>query len=160
MKMRDQRGFSLVEMIIVIAIIAIVATVSLINLRGFRSRTDLNSSVQKISALLREAQSRSGAQESGKIWGVHFENSISVAPFYALFYDTYGSTTVIERYALPNMIGYSASSISRGSSTTITFSQISGFPSASTSITLVFSVGGTAVTSSVIRISSSGLIWY
>ena len=153
-------GFSLIELLIVVAIIALVSGVSFINILGSRNRTNLDSSARKISALLREAQSRSTAQEFGITWGVHFENSTNATPFYALFYNSYSASSVVERYTLPNLVGYATSSLGQGSSTEITFAQISGFPSASTSLTLNLVVGGAVVTSSIIRVSSSGLVGY
>ncbi|MEK7507861.1 MAG: prepilin-type N-terminal cleavage/methylation domain-containing protein, partial [Patescibacteria group bacterium] len=159
-KLRYRRGFSLIEFAIVIVLIIIVSGVSLINLLGSRNRANLDSSARKISAMLREAQSRSAVQESGSAWGVHFENSTNTAPFYALFYNSYGASTAVERYPLPNLVSYATSSISQGSFLEITFAQISGFPSASTSVILVLKIGGTTVTSSVVRVSSSGLIGY
>lgn len=154
------RGFTLVETIIVIAIMAVIVAISLFSLLGYRNRANLDSTVRKVSALLREAQSRSVAQESGAAWGVHFENSTNTMPFYALFYDLYGSSTVVERYSLPNLVGYATSSLGQGSSTEITFAQISGLPSASTSLTLNLVIGGAVTTSSIIRISNSGLVGY
>lgn len=154
------KGFSLIEMIIVIAIIAIIAAVSLFNLTRSKNRTTLDSTTRQISALLREAQNRSMSQDSGNTWGVHFENSTNTTPFYSLFYNSYGASTTIGRYTLPNLVRYSTSSLGQGSSTEITFMQISGFPSASTSITLNLVIGGAVSTSSVIRISSNGLVGY
>ncbi len=157
---QGRQGFSLIELAVVIVIIIVVFGVSFVNLLGSKNRANLDSSTRKISALLREAQSRSAVQESGSMWGVHLENSTNTTPFYALFYGAYGTSTVVERYPLPNLISYSTSSIGQGSSLEITFAQLSGFPSASTSVTLNLLSGGTVVTSSVIRVSSSGLIGY
>lgn len=153
-------GFTLVEIIIVIAIIAIIGVVSLANLARYKNQTNLTSATRQISALLREAQSRSSVQESERTWGVHFENSTNKAPFYALFYDTYSSSTIVEQYTLPNLVSYATSSVGLGSSIEVTFAQISGFPSASASITLNLMLGGVVTTSSIIGVSSSGLVEY
>ena len=153
-------GFTIIETIIVIAIIAIIAVVSLFNLVGYKNRAELDSAVRQVSALLREAQSRSAVYESGKTWGVHFENATATAPFYALFYSPYSSSTVVKYYAFPNLVKYATSSLGIGSSTEITFTPLSGLPSASTSLVFVLSVGGSVTTSSAVVVSGSGLIRY
>ncbi len=153
-------GFTLLELLIVVAIISIIVGVSLFSLSKYRNRGILDSTTRKISALLREAQSRSSAQESGTMWGVHFENSTNTPAFYALFSGTYGTSTVVDRYALPSLVSYSTSSIAQGSFKEVSFAQGSGIPFLSSSITLFLSVGGTTIASSAINISGSGLIGY
>src|SRR3989344_8198221 len=79
-----RRGFTIIEIMLVIGIIVALAVVGVLNLTGRRGQTEFDSTVRQISALLRDAQVRSVAQASDKGWGVHFENSTTTAPFYAL----------------------------------------------------------------------------
>ncbi len=157
-----KKGFTLIELTIVVVIIAIISGVSLLSLSKYRNKSNLDSATRQISALLREAQSRSGAQESGVAWGVHFENA-TTSPFYALFSGTYNATsasTILEKYTLPNLISYTTSSISQGSYIEVSFAQVSGLPASSSSIGLVLLVRGATIASSTISVSQSGLIGY
>lgn len=158
--MKKRHGFSLVEIILVSAIIGILAAVSITNLVGRRGREELNSTTRKIVSLLREAQSRSISQASSTAWGVHFENSTSTAPFYALFASTYASNTVVGYYSLPSSIRYATSSIAQGSSLNVSFAQITGLPLNSASIVLELVSGGRVSASSTIVVQNSGAISY
>lgn len=152
-------GFSLVEVLVAMAIIAILGSVMIINLYGKRTRSvEIESSTKQIVALLREAQSNSFAGNGSARWGVHFENSTTTRPFFALFRGTY-SVPTRERYtALLSLIGYDSSTVPVGGSTEIMFSQLDGFASASTTIKL-YLLSDPSV-SSLIRVSSSGLVTY
>ncbi len=155
----QEKGTTLAELLVVIGIIAILASVSFLSLFGTRSQNDLNGTSQEIAALLREARSRSVAQSSGNGWGVHFENSTTTSPFYALFFSaTYGSTTTIGYYRLPSSVGYAGSSIAPGSFKDITFSQLSGLASASTSVSIYLLAN--PANSSAVNIASSGAVSY
>jgi len=154
-------GFTSIEILIVIVIIALLAGISIVNLAGRRSRTELIGTTQQIVALLREAQSRSVNQASSSSWGVHLENSTATSPFYALFANSYSSSTHIGYYRLSRMVQYATSSLSLGSSTDVMFSQLNGVPLASTSITLeLVSGGGPASMSSTIRVNMNGSVEY
>lgn len=153
----QKKGTTLIELLIVIAIIAILISFSFLNLFGTRGQNDLKSASQQIVATLREARSRSVAQTSGTGWGVHFENSAN--PFYALFYSaTYVSTTIIGYYSLPSDVGYATSDIAFGSFKEISFSQLSGLASASTSITIYLLTN--PASSFTISMASSGAVSY
>jgi prepilin-type N-terminal cleavage/methylation domain-containing protein len=157
-----KKGFTLIELIVVVAIIVIVSAIGLVSLLGKRSSTDLTSTTAEAVAMLREAESRSMAQAQGVSWGVRFGNPTSTAPFYAIFFSAYSSTTTVGYYRLPSTIGYTASSVPLGTSLDVTFSQITGLASAST--TVKFSIlnpsKSLSVTSSTISITSSGVISY
>lgn len=149
------KGTTLTELLVVIAIIALIGVISLLNLFGRRGQVDLANTTQQIATLLREARVRSVSQSSSTSWGVHFGNTAE--PFYALFYsNTYAPTTTIGYYRLPRTLAYDSSTISYGSSLEITFSQISGLASASTSLTLFSTKGNSS--STTIHVASSGAV--
>ena len=154
-----KNGFSLIEIFVVIGVIAILAAVSFTTLVNRRSRTEFDGTTRRVAALLREAQSHSMAQKDGTTWGVHLENSTATSPFYAIFKTSYSTSGQIGYYRLPTSIQYATSSIAEGGSIDSTFAQISGLPSASSSITLELTGGGSAVTaSSTITVNTNGLI--
>jgi prepilin-type N-terminal cleavage/methylation domain-containing protein len=154
-----KRGTTLIEMLIVVAIIASFALIGTISLFGRKNQGELNNATQGMASLLREARSRSTAQTSSTAWGVHFENSTTTVPFYALFSSSTYSTSVIESYyRLPTGVAYVTSSIASGSSTNITFAQLSGLASASTSVSIYLSTN--AGMSSTISVASSGAVSY
>lgn len=156
--MGKKQGFSLIEIVIVSAIIGVLAVVSITNLFSRRGPEELNSTTKKIVSLLREAQNRSISQASSTGWGVHFENSTSTTPFYALFASSYTSNTIVGYYSLPPSIRYSTSSIAQGNSLDISFTQITGLPSNSASIVLELLTGNNVSASSTIVVESSGVI--
>jgi len=152
------KGATLIELLIVISIIAVVSMVSLLNLLGRSAQTDLNNATEQIASLLREARSRSVSQASSTSWGVHFGNSTTTAPFYTLFYSqAYSTSTTIGYYKLPSGLAYATSSIPSGSSVDVTFAQLSGQASASTSVKIYITGKGSS-NSSTISVASSGAV--
>jgi hypothetical protein len=131
-------------------------------LLGRRSTADLTSTTSQIGAILREAESRSMAQTQGAAWGVHFGNPTNTAPFYALFYTAYSSSTTAAYYRLPTTVGYVASSVPQGGSLDVLFSQITGSASVSTTINIYIlnPQKNLLSTSSLISVASSGAISY
>lgn len=145
------------ELILVIAIIVVVARFSYTALVGNVGTADLGGTTGKIVALLREAQTRSLAQSSSTTWGVRFSNVTSTAAFYALFGGaSYNTTTLRGYYRLPSTVAYVSSSLAQGSTTDITFNQITGAASASSSIR-IYSLRNTSK-SSTISVASSGAV--
>jgi prepilin-type N-terminal cleavage/methylation domain-containing protein len=120
----SRSGFSFIELLVVMGIIAIVGGVSLISLVGRKNTATLNTTGDKIVALLREAQSRSVGQASSSAWGVHFDNTDPTQPFYSLFSGTYSTSSRENVYPLPPNVNYSA--IVEGGSYDATFEQITG----------------------------------
>lgn len=154
-------GFSLIELSIVIVFVGVVSVVAVTTLWSSRSKTEIDSSAKQIVALLREAQSRSVAQEDNSVWGVYFENSTATTPFYALFKgSSYSSSSVVTRKILPGRVQFPTSSISSGGTLTITFTKTSGIPSTSTSISLQLTTGQQAGTGAGVNRDSSGKIFF
>ena len=149
-------GLTLIEILIVTALIAIFAGFGLISLLGRRSKTEVESTARQIVGLLREAQSHSMSQSSSTGWGVRFSNATDTVPFYAMFAgSSYAPSGETGHYRLPERVFYVTSTIASGAVKDVSFSQITGAPSTSTTVGIV-GFGGTI--SSTISISSSGLI--
>ena len=157
----NREAFTLIELIIVIGIIVIIAVVSLPNLLNRKNGSDLSNTASQIAIMLRQAQNDSMAQKNGLSWGVHFQNATATSPFYALFSSTssvYSASGTAGYYPLPNTVKYLTSTLPSGSSLDITFSQISGMASASTSIGLY--LVSQYSSQSIISIASSGTVSY
>lgn len=159
-RQRRQRGFTIVETMVVLGIMVILSVIVVSTLLSRKSQYNLSSAVSQIAAMLRDAQSRSINQEKSTIWGVHFENSTSTAPFYVLFYTAYSSSTAVNRQILPSGVRYSTSTLASGASLDITFAQITGIPSTLTSITLQLTVGSAVTAFSSVTVGSSGLVTF
>jgi prepilin-type N-terminal cleavage/methylation domain-containing protein len=151
-------GFTLFELLIVIVVGAVVSLVAIASLSNQRSRTDLDLTAKKMSAALRDAASRSIAQERGTSWGVRFENASGSRPFFAVFWGSYSTTTIAYRDALSPHVTYLTSTIPSGSAVTVTFSQLTGEASASTTIGLVLVARSDM--RATLSIASSGAIAY
>lgn len=149
-------GTTLFELMIVMAIIAAISLIGFLSLFGRKGATDLTNTTAQMASLLREARSRSVSQASSTSWGVHFDNTTSSSPFFSLFYGTYSANTRIGYYRLPSTLVYATSSIPSGSFAEVTFSQISGLASASTSVTVLL-IGG-SFNSSTLNVASSGAV--
>jgi len=75
---KTQKGFTLIEILVVITIFIILGAISIAGIRYFQSQTNLNNDAEKIIATLRLAQNKTIASESESIYGVHFENNFFV----------------------------------------------------------------------------------
>jgi len=154
----DYRGFTLIEIMTVLVVMVILSIITVVNLTQHRRKSDLDNAARQIVATLREAESRSVSQQSSVSWGVRLSNVTNTAPFYALFMSSYSPSSTMGYYRLPPTVQYMTSSIAQGSSLDITFAQISGAPSTSTSITLKLSGGGPGLVTSTITVNANGLI--
>jgi prepilin-type N-terminal cleavage/methylation domain-containing protein len=101
----SRRAFTLIELVIVIAIIAASSIVTLLMFYGRRNADDLAGAKEQVAAVLREAQSRSMSEDNNAPWGVHFANTTSTAPSYALFSTAYSTGTTAAYYRLPSSVG-------------------------------------------------------
>ena len=154
-------AFTMIEIVIVLVLMTLIGLVVLPNLFGKKRSNDLATTKQQLAAVLHEAQSRSISQVQGMSWGVHFSNAATGAT-YALFSGTYSPSTTVNQYVLPPDVQFSSSSVPSGGTFDLIFGQITGSPSASTSITVNLVAGGgsasVAVTSTTITVNGAGLI--
>lgn len=79
-----QRGFTLVEVLIVTGIVAILATFTALSLVGFRSGQNLEFDAERIVAVLKMAQQNSILQEEESEWGVCLRDPLT-QPYYELY---------------------------------------------------------------------------
>ena len=149
-------GFTLVEILITVGLMVIISSASLLSLYGRRGKVDLDNTARQMAALLREAQSRAVSQASSSAWGVHFENSTSTTPFYAIFAGTYATTSRAGTHPLPSAVVYVSSSLAAGAVREVIFTRTTGAPSASTSVAIALRDG--LAQSSTVSVASSGLV--
>ena len=83
--LKFKKGVSLLELLIVVGIVTILAGVGISTYINQQRAKLLDTSAQEIEGYLRYAQQKSIAQESGKQWGIHFENPASGDDFYSLY---------------------------------------------------------------------------
>lgn len=149
-------GFTILELILVVGITIVFAVITLPYLFGSRGKTQLDLTVSQMESMLREAQSRSVSQASSSGWGMRFENATGTAPSFKLFTSPYSSSSVVASYRLPAVLRYATSTLPLGAIQEISFSQLTGVASASTSLTIFLSTDQRV--SSTIRIASSGAV--
>ena len=75
MKRLNQKGLSLIEVLIVILVIIILIGSAFVSYRLFEKRTELESTAQNILATLKLAQTKTLASEGASQYGIHFESS-------------------------------------------------------------------------------------
>jgi len=122
MKSLNQKGLSLIELLVVVLIITILMGLAFISYRLFEKRTELEVTAQNILATLKLAQTKTLASEGASQYGVHFENDK-----YVLFKgDTYQEGAVENKaYQLPSRLEIYNIDLAGGGNNVI-FTRISG----------------------------------
>ena len=155
MKKRD--GFSLIELFIVIGFAGVLVAAISVSLFSRKDTLELDRTARQMVATLRDAQNRSLNQQNNTSWGVRFENATNTRPFFALFKgSTYSQSSTVTQLPLPSNVFYATSTLPTSTPITIVFAQVTGRPSASTSIKLYLSTDGTA--SATVSVSPAGLV--
>ena len=150
-------GFSLVEVLVAVALMAALAAFIAPNLFSGSKFAELQSITREMVASAREAQSMSTSGAQGSAWGIHFDNPSNGTPFYAIFIgNSYATGTVKDVYRLPASVAYVPSTLPVGTTRDVTFSNVSGVASVSTTIQLY--VIAQPSLSSTIMITSLGNI--
>lgn len=117
------------------AIMTFIAVISFGNLIGAKDSQDVKGAGQQVVTALRDAQNRAISGEGSGNWGVHFDNTTSTSPFYAVVSGTiYSASNVFSEAAMPAgtlFIGLPASS-----SLDVFFSSLTGRPASTTILTI------------------------
>jgi type II secretory pathway pseudopilin PulG len=159
MEHSSRAGFTLIELVVVMGLMILIGAFVVVSLATRKTNTDLMNTTTQIQTLLRQAQSDSMAEKNGVAWGVHFENSTSTTPFYAIFYTSYATATTAAHYPLLSSVSYNTTTLASGAKLDVIFSLLTGSASASTSVGL-FMPDQSAAFSSTISIASSGAVSY
>jgi prepilin-type N-terminal cleavage/methylation domain-containing protein len=147
-------GFTMIELLVVISITAIIATSGILVYAMAQRRVTLNLTADQIQQVLRFARQRSVSQQEGLSWGVHFDNTNSGNPWYAIYKGSpYNQNNITEYYSLPNPIRFS--NPASGQSLDVEFLKLTGNASGNATVTIQLFPEGTSQT---ILIFSSGLI--
>lgn len=126
-----QKGFTLLEVILVLAILATISAIGFSYLGGFKSGADLEETAGQIVGKLREAQNKAMAGEDNQKWGAHFDNT-GADPFYEIFStntDYAGASAVVEKIYLTSLAADVKFDMpAGGQSVDVIFSKITGVP--------------------------------
>lgn len=132
-----QKGFTLLEVILIMGILAILTTVGFGYYRNFARSIELESATNTLIADLKTAQAKSMAGTDNRKWGIHIVNGAS--DYYEMFSTptTYADATasVSETTYLPNGVVFS--SPAEGNTRDVLFTKITGTATAS-SVSLNF----------------------
>jgi len=74
MKLLNQKGFTLIEILIAVVIITLLISTVIVSYRLFEKRTELDDTAQKIFSVLKLAQTQTLASNDASQYGVHFES--------------------------------------------------------------------------------------
>lgn len=135
------RGFTLLELIIVIAIVSVLATAGTVTYTRSQRKVVLATSAEQISSVLRLARQRAVGQEQGLEWGAHFENPTAGSGFYEIFNGvTYSTSSVTEKFFLQSPVTFSQPAA--GNSINVIFSRRTGATDAQYDITIAITQWG------------------
>jgi len=123
-RIQRRRGFSYAELMVVLVLIVLGSLGTTLSLIRFYRAQEPKIAVRAIGATLRDASARSTAQESGRYWGVRFDNLIG-RDRYVLFS---ASSTALLGYATSSVTYMGAATVFSEpvSSSTICFDKLSG----------------------------------
>ena len=159
--MFQEKGISLIEIIIGISIFAIIASFSILNLFGYRLNQALDLDAKLIVSALRDAQNKAIIQEEDSAWGVFFENVAAGAQdYYEVFKgDDSGSGVLYSKTLLKSNIEFEVPS--EPGSLEVVFDKLSGLPDSALTVKIKISGVNCASESEKCRdiiLSSNGVI--
>lgn len=161
LNLKKDKGFTLADLLVALGIIVILSGIIAVNFDNFRVVSSLDSDVEQISALLRQAQlwsltgqTRSGVRPAGG-WGVHLEECSAGSCTYFLFADLFptdppnriydaGNDEIVSNSAMDVLVGITALSPNSSGILDIVFD----FPSAD-----IYLNGGQVETESTITLT-------
>lgn len=147
--LRNQSGFSIIELLIVIALLAIVATFSIMSFIEYRDFQASRATVVDINSLIKETKQKTISAETTGQFGLYFSTS-SLTVFEGSVYSPTGINNKV--YIFPNT---NLKTNFSDSSNQIVFSRLTGEASATGTI----DVGSVRLNSTTtITILGSGLI--
>ncbi len=147
--LKQKKGFTALEILIVIAIIAIIGGVLLPSFGAMRRDQVLKSAVEDVASALDKARSESLSSRDSSEYGVHFETNMAVI-FTGVAYTAGASSN--QEVAISAPASISAITLSGGGSE-VYFDRLSGEPNKTGTITITNDSA-----SKVITISATGSV--
>jgi len=158
--MKFQKGFTLLELLIVVTITAILASVGISSYVNQQGAKLLDVTAQEIVGYLRYAQQKSIGQEGGNQWGIRFKNPVDEDDFYALsLYDDTDNSYISAEETRYLSSGIEYESPTAGNFIDVSFSKLTGINVASTTQSITIKSNVTNSTSTI-SVSGQGLISY
>lgn len=145
--MRDQAGFTLLELLTSVAILTIVAGLSLPVYESFVRRNDLDLSAQTLAGMLRRAETYARSGKTDTSWSVAIQSGV-VTIFQGTSFAS-RNTAYDETYDIPDSI--TASGLSE-----IQFSELKAAPHTTGTITLTSSTNDTRT----LTLNAKGMVDY
>lgn len=146
--MSNERGFSLIEMLLSVAIISLLVGLSMPVYQSFQQRNDLDLTTQSVAEMLRRAQTYARGVKSDSPWGVRVSAGSAVL-FKGTSYAT-RDTNFDEATTLSPALSVSGLS-------DIHFSKLTAIPSTTGSVTLT---DNTINETRTITINAKGMVSY
>lgn len=131
---KSQKGFSLVEMLLVVALLGVLGTIGVGNYRNYVKNVELDNTSKIIITDLQNMRAKAMAGEDGLKWGVRFVNGAS--DYYELFSTptNYADAAVSIKQTTYLSGTITFSSPASGFNTDVIFSKITGGTSTATII--------------------------
>lgn len=147
---REREAFTLIELIVVVAISAIVSVGGFLILYKYSASQNLKLATGEITAVLRNTQKMSVAQENGKQWAVRFSNSTSSGQVFRTWSGlSFASSTANQTYKLRTGVNFGNPVV--GKDIDVIFSPITGELSQNQIITLLAGSAGSTVSDIIIN---------
>lgn len=152
--MKNNSGFTIIEIIIVIAILAILLAIVISNFPYFNETTNLNNNVQEFISTLKLAQNRALSSDSYSQYGVYINTGVSPNQYVLFQGPTYAGSTAGQTYTLDKSLEFY--NISLGGGSEIAFDKLDGAADESGSVGI--RVKSDTGTNKTIYVASSGAV--
>jgi prepilin-type N-terminal cleavage/methylation domain-containing protein len=126
MKIKNNSGFTLIELVIVIAIISVLIAIVIPNFFSFNKSSNLDNSVREFISVLKLAQNKTLSSENYDQYGVYLNTGISPNQYIIFKGTDYASrdTSFDQLYSLPEIIEFYNVNLSGGNQ--IIFDRLTG----------------------------------
>ena len=150
-----QKGFTLIEVVMVILILTVLGTISVTNFVLLQKKAELDNAAEEVKTVLILAQNRTLASDNGGQYGVYFDISVSPNKYVLFNGATYATrdTTKDQNFWLTSRVDFSSLSFNGGNE--IVFEKLTGFATPSGSVTIAVENGGNT---KIVYVSSSGSV--